>query len=207
MTSRALSLAVLVVLSSAIGAPAQAATGCDLNFPDRDVPRLVPGATGFKSRYHHLTAVTLQDVVSRLGGNYRVLYEPLDVPYSVYEVFAGDKQVGYIHGVNHKGQYGGIQLFIAQEMTGGITVFYIQKMTSPVAGKFRDPAFGKRFIGVRLGDFDRFDPVSGKGSGRLAQIANPAPEAQTDFYSVLRALKKNLVLMDQLVFSAKPGPP
>ena len=50
---------------------------------------------------------------------------------------------------------------------------------------------------------ERFDPVSGKGSGRLAQIANPAPEAETDFYSILRALKKDLIIMDVLVFSAK----
>jgi hypothetical protein len=76
-------------------------------------------------------------------------------------------------------------------------------MTGQLAGKFRDAGFGRHFLGVSLNDFVAFDPVSGKGSGRLAEIRNPAPEMETDFYGVLRALKKNLVLMDELVYSTR----
>jgi hypothetical protein len=187
--------------------PARAATGCDLNFPDRDAPRLFPESTSYKTKNLGLTENALQIIVSRLGENFRVLYDPLNVPYTVYEIFTGEKKVGYIHGVNHKGQYGGIQVFIALDLEGNIKSFYIQKMTSPSAGKFRDAAFGKLFTGMSLKDFDAFDPVSGKGSGRLAQIANPSPESETDFYSILRALKKNLIIMDVLVFSAKADAP
>jgi hypothetical protein len=60
-------------------------------------------------------------------------------------------------------------------------------------------------VGVSLKDFDSYDPVSGKGSGRIAEIANPAPEMETDFYGVLRGLKKNLVLMDEFVFAPERG--
>jgi len=183
--------------------PALAATGCDLNFPDRDVPRLFPESTSYKSKYLGLEENAMKVVLSRLGENFRVLYEPLYVPYTVYEIYTGEKNAGYIHGVNHKGQYGGIQVFIAQDLEGRIKSFYIQKMTSPSAGKFRSAEFGKLFVGLSLEDFDVFDPVSGKGSGRLAQIVNPAPDSETDFYSVLRALKKNLIIMDVLVFSPK----
>jgi hypothetical protein len=186
---------------------AQAATGCDLNFPDRDVPRLFPESTSYKTKYLGLTENVLKMIVSRLGENLRVLYDPLNVPYTVYEIFTGEKKVGYIHGVNHKGQYGGIQVFIALDLEGNIKSFYIQKMTSPAAGKFRDAAFGKLVVGVSLKDFDAFDPVSGKGSGRLAQLVNPAPDSETDFYSILRALKKNLLIMDVLVYSAKEDTP
>jgi len=187
--------------------PARAATGCDLNFPDRDVPRLFPESTSYKTKNLGLTENSLKIIVSRLGENFRVLYEPLNVPYTVYEIFTGEKKVGYIHGVNHKGQYGGIQVFTALDLEGSVKSFYIQKMTSPSAGKFRDAAFGKLLTGVSLKDFEAFDPVSGKGSGRLAQIANPAPDSETDFYSILRALKKNLIIMDVLVYSAKEDAP
>ena len=205
MTAWTLGLILIAVLmlAPAMNAPARAATGCDLNFPDRDVPRLFPESTSYKAKYMGLLESSLQSVVSRLGESFRVLYDPLNVPYTIYEIYTGSEKAGYIHGVNHKGQYGGIQVFIAQDLEGTIKSFYIQKMTSPSAGKFRDPAFGKLFVGVSLKDFDVFDPVSGKGSGRLAQITNPAPEAETDFYSILRALKKDLIIMDVLVFSAK----
>jgi len=183
--------------------PAWAATGCDLNSPDRDVPRLFPESTRYRSNYVSLRADQLRSVVARLGESFRVLYDPLNVPYTVYEIYNGSEKVGYIHGVNQKGQFGGIQVFVALDLAGRIKSFYIQKMSGQWAGKFRDTEFGRRFLGISLKDFDSFDPVSGKGSGRLAKIRNPAPEMETDFYGVLRALKKNLILMDELVYSTK----
>jgi hypothetical protein len=193
--------ALLVLFMTA--APMRAATGCDLNSPDRDVQRLFPESTRFTSRYVSLGPDQLKRVVARLGESYRPLYDPLSVPYTIYEIYTGSEKVGYIHGVNQKGQFGGIQVFVALDLSGRIKSFYIQKMTGQSAGKFRDAAFGKHFLGVSLKDFDSFDPVSGKGSGRLAEIRNPAPDMETDFYGVLRALKKNLVLMDVLVYSMK----
>jgi hypothetical protein len=179
----------------------RAATGCDLNSPDRDVPRLFPESTRYSPKYITLNPEQLGRVVARLGERFRVLYDPLDVPYTVYEIYVGNKQAGYIHGVNQKGQYGGIQVFVALDLEGRIKSFYIQKMTGASAAKFRDAGFGKQFVGVSLKDFETFDPASGKGSGRLARIHNPAPEMETDFYGVLRALKKNLVLMDAFGYS------
>jgi hypothetical protein len=163
----------------------------------------LPESTSYKSRYVSLRPEELRNVVARLGENYRAIYEPLNVPYTLYEIYTGREMVGYIHGVNQKGQFGGIQVFLALDMAGRIKSFYIQKMTGEWAGKFRDAGFGKHFVGISLKDFDSFDPVSGKGSGRLAAIRNPVPEMETDFYGVLRALKKNLILMDVLVYSAK----
>jgi hypothetical protein len=130
----------------------------------------------------------------------------LDVPYTLYEIHAGNQHIGYIHGVNQKGQFGGIQVFVSLDLEGGIKAFYIQKITGPSVGEFRKAAFGKQFIGLSLKDFDSYDPISGKGSGKLAKIHNPAPDMETDFYGILRALKKNLVLMDELVYSPKKNP-
>src|SRR5689334_14319745 len=107
----------MFLLFSAVPAPAVAATGCDLNDPDRDVPRLFPESTGYKTVYASIAqrggAPFLRTIEGRLGEKYLGLYAPIDVPYTLYEIYAGKKKVGYIHGVNQKGQYGGIQVFIS----------------------------------------------------------------------------------------------
>jgi hypothetical protein len=179
--------------------PASAATGCDLSSPDSDVPRLFPGSTRYRAVYVSLGEAQLRRTVDRLGERFRPLYDPLSVPYTLYEIYHGDRWIGTIHGVNQKGQYGGLQVFVSLDLQGRIKTFYIQKISGQWAGRLRDPAFGRQFTGMTLADFDSFDPATGKGSGRLARVRNPAPEMETDFYAVLRALKKNLVLTDVIV--------
>jgi hypothetical protein len=186
-------------------APALAAIGCDLNDPDRDVPRLFPESTNYKTVYVSIAqrggAPLLKKIENRLGERYLALYAPIDVPYTLYEIYNEKNKVGYIHGVNQKGRFGGIQVFMAQDLNGRIKSFYIQKISGQMANKFRDSRFYRKFIGLTLKDFDSYDSVTGKGSGRVAEIRNPAPEMETDFYGVLRGLKKNLILMDEFVFS------
>ena len=202
MASKLLPVSVCLVIGAL---PAQAAIGCDLNFPASDVARLFPGSTGYKLVYHSLGPEALSRVEARLGERYRALYAPLNVPYTLYEVYAGTTKIGYIHGVNQKGQFGVIQVFLSLDLEGRIRCFYIQKITGPQAGKFRSAPFANQFTGITLRSFDAYDPATGKGSGRIARLTPPAPEAETDFYGVLRALKKNLVLMDEFVYSSQRG--
>jgi hypothetical protein len=194
-------LVTALLLFGLAPAPSVAATGCDLSSPDRDVYRLFPGATSYTTKYVSLRSEELAAVVTRLDARFRALYDPINVPYTLYEIYTGTKKVGYIHGVNQKGQFGGIQVFVSLDLDGRITAFYIQKITGPSVGLFRTPAFGRQFLGLSLGDFDAYDPVSGRGSGKIAAIRNPAPDSETDFYGILRALKKNLILMDVFVYS------
>ncbi len=186
------------------------AVGCDLNDPDRDVARLFPESTGYKTIYTSIIKKggenLLAKVERRLGDKFHGLYETIDVPYTIYEIFANKQKVGYIHGVNQKGQFGGIQVFVALNLEGTIRAFYIQKMTSQYAGKLRDAKFGKQFSGLTLKDFDHYDVLTGKASGRVEAIRNPAPEAEDDFRAALRAVKKNLILMDEFVYSSPPSP-
>jgi hypothetical protein len=186
------------------------AVGCDLNDPDRDVARLFPESTGYKTVYTSIQKKggdkLLSTVETRLGDKFHGIYETIDVPYTIYEIFANKKKIGYIHGVNQKGQFGGIQVFLVLDLEGTIKGFYIQKMTSQYAAKLRDVKFGKQFIGLAIKDFSRYDVVSGKSSGKVEAIKNPAPEAEADFMAALRATKKNLILMDEFVYSAEGNP-
>jgi hypothetical protein len=203
-------LALLVSLSVILlrPDPAAAAVGCDLNDPDRDVARLFPESTGYKTTYTSILKMggepLLATVERRLGDRFKGLYETIDVPYTIYEIFSGPKKVGYIHGVNQKGQFGGIQVFVVLTLDGTLRGFYIQKITSRHAAKLRDAAFGRQFVGLTLADFERYDVAAGAATGKVAEIRNPAPEAEDDFRAALRATKKNLILMDEFVLSAEP---
>ncbi|MDD5711371.1 MAG: hypothetical protein PHY31_01285 [Smithellaceae bacterium] len=179
--------------------------GCDLNDPDRDVERLFPESTSYRTIYTSIQQKggdkLMQKVEKRLGDKFHGLYETIDVPYTIYEIYNNKKKIGYIHGVNQKGQFGGIQVFLALDLDGRIKAFYIQKMTSQYASKLRDTKFGRQFIGLTLRDFDGYDVLTGRASGKTEQIRNPAPEAEGDFRAALRATKKNLILMDEFVYS------
>lgn len=207
-------LALLLILTGYTAA--WGAVGCDLNDPDRDVARLFPESTGYKSHYVSIDRKggepLLAKIEMRLGDKFHGIYETIDVPYTIYEIFANKKKIGYIHGVNQKGQFGGIQVFVVLDLEGRIKGFYIQKMTSKYAGKLRDANFGKQFFGLTIKDFELYDITSGKASGKVDAIKNPAPEAEADFRAALRATKKNLILMDEFVYlplaiSSNPGGP
>ena len=196
-------LTLLLVLTGYTGA--WGAVGCDLNDPDRDVARLFPESTGYKTQYVSIDRKggqpLLAKVETRLGDKFHGIYETMDVPYTIYEIFAQKKRIGYIHGVNQKGTYGGLQVFLALDLKGVIMGFYYQKLTSKAAKAFRDPAFGGQFLGLSLEDFYKYDVVSGKEepSGPISRIKNPDPAAEKDFRATLRAAKKNLILVDEFL--------
>jgi hypothetical protein len=201
-------IAVFLVLAIAF-LPLFAAVGCELNDPDRDVKRLFPESTGFKTLYVSIARqggdVLLKKIEARLGDTFKGLFETADVPYTMYQIFKGTELIGYIHGVNQKGLYGGIQVFLALDLDGRIRAFYFQKLTNQSAKLLRDPEFGKQFVGLTLPDFDDYDPAAGtaKPGSRIAAVNNPAPAAEGDFKAALRGAKKNLILCDVFLLGGK----
>ena len=194
--------AAVIILGAAL---LRAAVGCDLNDPDRDVKRLFPGSTGYKTLYVSISKKggdeLLRRIEARLGDKFTGLFETADVPYTMYQVFKGADLIGYIHGTNQKGTYGGLQVFLALDPKGVITGFYFQKLTSKAAKAFREPAFGSQFVGLSLEDFYNYDVVSGREepAGPVSRIKNPDPASERDFRAALRAAKKNLVLVDEFL--------
>ncbi len=193
-----------VILSCRVGV-LLAAVGCDLNDPDRDVRRLFPSSTGYKTEYVSVSrkggAAMLKRIEDRLGDKFKGLFENIDVAYTMYRIYQGEKLIGYIHGVNQKGHYGGIQVFLALDEAGVIRGFYVQKITGASGRNFRSDEFGRQFLGLTLKDFADYSPAAGREDppGRISRIANPAPESEDDFRAILRAVKKNLVLVDEFL--------
>jgi len=202
---KALAAATAGALLTAAVLVLHAAVGCDLNDPDRDVKRLFPGSTGYKTLYVSIAkkggADLLKEIEARLGDRFTGLFETADVPYTMYEVTKGADLIGYIHGVNQKGTYGGIQVFLALDTAGTIRGFYFQKLTSRAAKAFRTSSFGEQFQGLSLEDFYKYDVVSGTEdpAGPISRIKNPDPASEKDFRAALRAAKKNLILVDEFL--------
>ncbi len=199
-------IAALILIFALALLPLFAAVGCDLNDPDRDVKRLFPESTGYKTLYVSVARqggeALLKKIEARLGDPFKGLFETIDVPYTMYQIYKGTALIGYIHGTNQKGLYGGIQVFLALDLQGRIRAFYFQKLTNQSARLLRDPAFGNQFVGLNLLDFDQYDVASqtAKPGSKVAVIKNPAPEAEGDFKAALRGAKKNLILCDVFLF-------
>ena len=200
-------IASLAVLFQVFESGASAAVGCDLNDPDRDVKRLFPGSTGYKTEYLSVDRIggktLLKEIEDRLGDSFQGIYETIDVPYTVYTIYKGKEIAGYIHGINQKGLYGGLQVFLVYDTKGTVINFYFQKLTSKKAAEMRSPNFAKQFAGLTLADFKDYDPKTGKSANaKITSIKNPNPD-DPDFNSTLRAVKKNFILMDIFVFNKK----
>ena len=179
--------------------PSFGAIGCTLNDPDRDIQKLFPQSTGYKTDF-----ITIQErggnklkeeVEKKLGDTFDPVYESLDVPYSYYTVLKGKDVIGYVHGVNQKGLYGTIQIILATDPDGKIIGFYYQRISSPEAEKFRDKAFTDQFIGLTLADFYKSDDPA----GRVAAIKDPTEKNHEDFKATIRGTKKNLILLDTFI--------
>lgn len=183
------------------------AVGCDLNDPDRDVKRFFPEMTNYKTEYFTIKNLggdkLYEKIQNRYGAPFKGIYENIDVPYTVYTVLKGREIIGYIHGVNQKGKYGGLQVFLVLNPYGRILDQYFQKMTASYAGKFRNKSFSSQFKGLGLNDFLQYNVLSSSAppKSKINQIKNSAPEAVEDFNATLRGVKKNLILMDEFVFN------
>lgn len=182
----------LMVIANLTHQVALGAVGCTLNDPDRDIKRLFPESTGYKTSFISIKEeggqALYEKIEKELGDKFDPVYESIDVPYSFYDVLKGKEVIAHIHGVNQKGTYGGMQLIIATDLKGEILSFYYQKMSSPEASKFFDKKFTGQFIGLTLEDFiDRNVPAT-----------DPTNNSREDFTATLRGLKKNMILLNEL---------
>jgi len=185
-----------------------AAVGCSLNDPDRDVKRIFPTSSGYRTTF--VTIKELggdllgQEIENKLGDKFDNVYESLDVPYAYYTILKEKDVIGYIHGVNQKGKYGALQLVIATDLEGKITEFYYQRISSTESSKFQDKNFSNQFKGLVLKDFLEFD-VLGKNleKKRVASISDPSKNSSVDFKATLRGIKKNLILLDEFLSREK----
>jgi hypothetical protein len=191
---------------------AHAAVGCTLNDSDRDIMRVFPDATSYKTEFIAISERGGDSLAARieaeLGDALDPVFEALDVPYAYYTVLKGQEVIGRMHGVNQRGTFGGMQLILATDPDGVIVDFYYQKLSSPEAKRFRANEFTEQFRGLALADFLRRNEMDGPGAGPspIAAIEDPSRESGEDFVATLRGLTKNLILLREFVLKTeRPG--
>ncbi len=176
-----------------------AAVGCTLNDPDRDIKRLFPEATNYKTEFisikEHGGAELVKEIEAKLEDRFEPTYESIDVPYAYYTVLKKKQVIGYVHGVNQKGMYGGIQIILATDRDGVILDCYFQKITSPESKVFKNEKFTKQFVGLSLANFYT------KDLKRI--IKDPSKESADDWRATLRGIRKNLILHDEFKLGNK----
>ena len=176
-----------------------AAVGCTLNNPDRDIKRLFSKATNYKTEFitikDHGSGKLAKEIEAKLADKLEQTYESIDVPYAYYTVLKKKQTIGYVHGVNQKGMYGGIQIILATDPNGVIIDCYYQKITSPESKKFKDEKFTKQFVGLSLADFYTKDLKK--------RIKDPSKNSAADWLATLRGIRKNLILHDEFKLKNK----
>ncbi|MBU0548247.1 MAG: hypothetical protein KJ710_01950 [Candidatus Omnitrophica bacterium] len=185
-----------------------AAVGCSLDDPDRDVKRLFPASTGYLTKFVTLKEIGAEVIQNKieeeLGDKLDLVYENLDVPYAYYTVLKGKDPIGYIHGVNQKGRFGGLQLVVAIDLEGKIIAFYYQRISSPESSKFRGIQFTSQFKGLSLADFSKYNISNNSLSeGRITKIADLSANSSEDFRATMRGIKKNLILLNEFLHEAE----
>ena len=147
----------------------------------------------------------MKGLEERLGDKFAPVFEAPDVPHAFYTVLKGKEVIGYVHGVNQKGIYGGMQIFLALDPKGKIVEFFYQKISSPESKKFRDKNFTKQFEDITLADFYHHDAMNGKACphDKIAKIEDPSKDNHKDFVATLRGIKMNLILCDNFLLNGK----
>ena len=195
-------LCVVCAVAALAPLAARAAVGCTLNDPDKDVRRLFPSYTSYKTEFNSLAehggAALKAEVEKKLGDRLDAEYESVDVPYACYTIFKGNEVIGYVFGVNQKGVYGGIQIIVAADLRGVIRDWYYQKLSHTEAAKLRAESFRRQFFGLSLSDFYfHREHYPGTAPGcKMDAIANPLADSPADFQNTLRGMMKDLILFD-----------
>ena len=202
MAKKIIGITVLLCLLSFIrAAELYAAVGCTLNDPDRDIRRIFPESTGYRTEFITIKERGGEDLAAevekKLGDEFEPVYETIDVPYAYYSVLKGKERIGTVHGVNQKGRYGGMQIILSTDNDGKIIDLYYQKISSPESGRFRDKNFTDKFKGLDMEDLEKADLENISATGEYEEIKDPTEKSREDFVYTIRGVKKNLILLEE----------
>lgn len=116
---------------------------CVFRFPDRDLYKLYPKATNYKSVLKTIDKDAKGKIEAILG-------QPLDpdeTELTFYEVYKGKQPIGMIHPHAERGEYGTIEVVWAFTLDGKIIDFTIQRDREKKGKELNGPEFRKQFVG------------------------------------------------------------
>ncbi len=134
----------VIVLSLAIYFPLSSfAAVCVFRFPDRDVYKLYPKATNYKSVLKKVDKTAKGKIEALLGQS----LEADETELTFYEIYKSKDLIGMIHPHAERGEYGTIEVVWAFAPDGKIIDFTIQRDREKKGKELNSPAFRKQFTG------------------------------------------------------------
>ena len=208
-------LILAFLLAILVPRPARSIQGCTLRNPDRDIRKLFPDSTDYRSSFISIAdrggEKLHKELQERLSDDLDPVYEAMDIPYAYYQVLKGKQTAGYVFGVNQKGRYGGMQIILATDPGGKILHMYYQKLSAPDRKAFQSEEFTRQFKGLTLADFyyhNGYEQLGMKLAKDKVAAARPPAESEAalyDFQATLRGIMKSLILFDFFFQKDKNG--
>jgi len=168
---------------------------CVFRFPDRDVYKLYPKATNYKSVLKTIDKDTKQKIEALLG---RPL-DPDETELTFYEIYKGKELIGMIHPHAERGEYGTIEVVWAFTLDGKIIDFTIQRDREKKGKELNGPDFRKQFGGK---DID--SPFTVEKTKEInTKLLKPVQEADKGSSAIAYGAKKTLAFYKYLFQEVK----
>ena len=188
MLAIALGLAIYFPLSSF-------AAVCVFRFPDRDVYKLYPKATNYKSVIKKIDKDAKEKCEVFLG-------KPLDsdeTELTFYEIYKGKELIGMIHPHAERGEYGTIEVVWAFTLDGKIMDFVIQRDREKKGKELNGPEFRKQFSGKNIDS-----PFTVEKTREInSKLIKPVPDADKGSSAIAYGAKKTLAFYKYLFQEVK----
>ena len=186
----------VLVLALAIYFPLSSfAAVCVFRFPDRDVYKLYPKATNYKSVLKKIDGEAKKKCEDLLG-------RPLDsdeTELTFYEIYKGKELIGMIHPHAERGEYGTIEVVWAFTLEGKIIDFTIQRDREKKGKELNAQEFRKQFGGKDLNS-----PFVLENTKEInTKLLKPVEEADKGSSAIAYGAKKTLTFYKYLFQEVK----
>lgn len=168
---------------------------CVFRFPDRDVYKLYPKATNYKSVLKTIDKDSKGKIEAVLG-------QPLDpdeTELTFYEIYKGKELVGMIHPHAERGEYGTLEVVWAFTPDGKIIDFTIQRDREKKGKELNSPDFRKQFAGKDLS----FAFVLENTREINSKLLKPVTDAEVGSSAIAYGAKKTLAFYKYLFQEVK----
>ena len=168
---------------------------CVFRFPDRDVYKLYPKATNYKSVLKTIDKDTKQKIEALLG---RPL-DPDETELTFYEIYKGKELIGMIHPHAERGEYGTIEVVWAFTLDGKIIDFTIQRDREKKGKELNAQEFRRQFAGKDLNS-----PFVLENTKEInTKLLKPVQEADKGSSAIAYGAKKTLTFYKYLFQEVK----
>ncbi len=137
---------------------------CIWRFPDKDIQKLFPRATGYKTEIVTYTEKEKAEIEKELGSK----LDDDETKFNFYRILEDTVPIGLVLTHSAKGQYGAIEVVIGLDNEGKISGLLIQRDREKLSKGLRSNKFLGQFVGQTV--TSKFDNITGiKGAEKATK--------------------------------------